>query len=333
MFSARRSLRALFQEVGSKKSRRCLKLPNLPPSSQISKSKIRIMKLLSSFFLTFLPLVAAEVQCPLPEVAKTFSAIVYGDMDNAAHNVYGGVAVGGVFKNTIAPYNSVAVNGRSYVGSIQQPITINWNGGVVQGSTLEDAGIDWSYFEYMARNTYSTTINGWYKIERRTSGGTFNTYDFQPGGQGEDNGRTIVFFDTTDQVTLTKTSDSRQFGPTIIAPFSHVEVVGDAGYVDGLIVARSLSTTGGNAGQLQLHGDYYKGYLPCINPPPVPTAEPTSLPTSAPTVISVPPAPTPTGSNGDPHCKFDRSLTVHKLPRLITNKAYPVVYSSQDLEE
>jgi len=275
------------------------------------------MKLL---LLTLLPAacLAAEYQCPLPEVSKQFSAIIKDDMDSAAHNVYRGVAVGGVFKNTQKPNDSIVVGGESFVGSIQTPIRVNWNnGGVNTGATLEDAGVDWSYFEYMAKNTFSTTRNG-YKIVRETSGGTFTTYSFNNGGQGEDNGKTIVFFDTTDRVTLTKTSDGRQFGPTVIAPFSEVWVHGNAGFVDGLIVAKSLVTQGGNPGQLQLHGDYFKGTdLPCLEPLPSDntstsgptseptksptTSEPTSAPTSKPTVTSAPP-PTP-GGNGDPHFK------------------------------
>ncbi|CAJ1961335.1 unnamed protein product [Cylindrotheca closterium] len=290
------------------------------------------MKLLSSLSLTLLPavcLAATEYQCPLPDAAKKFSAIVLEDMDSAAHNVYTGVAVGGVFKNTKKPNSNIAVDGESFVGSVQTPIRINWNKGINTGSTLEDAGIDWSYFEYMAKNTFSTTRNG-YKIVRMTSGGNFNTYSFNNGGQGEDNGKTIVFFDTNQKVTLTKTNDGRQFGPTVIAPFSEVEVHGNAGFVDGLIVAKKLITSGGNPSQLQLHGDYFKGNnLPCLNPPPsgatsgptaAPTGTPTPVPTSGPTPVptsgpTLDPTSSPTagptntpptvdgGAKGDPHFK------------------------------
>mmetsp|Transcript_5196 Transcript_5196/g.12402 ORF Transcript_5196/g.12402 Transcript_5196/m.12402 type:complete len:296 (-) Transcript_5196:882-1769(-) len=294
------------------------------------------MKLLSTLFLAFLPAcLAAEYQCPLPEAAKQFSAIVKNNMNSAAHNVYGGVAVGGVFKNTNKPNQSIVIDGESFVGSIQTPIVANWNGGVTTGATLEDAGIDWSYFEYMAQNTFSTTRNG-YKIVKKTSGGTFNTYSFNPGGQGEDNGKTIVFFDTTDNIVLKKTSDGRQFGPTIIAPFSWVQIHGNAGFVDGLIVAKGLATSGGSVGQLQLHGDYFKGTdLPCLNPPPSesnptsgptseptsgPTPEPTNAPTSGPTNTRLPPPSPPTtpqgeegSANGDPHCTYSHELQVMTL--------------------
>ena len=327
-----------------------------------------LMKLSSTLLLTLLPAacLAAEYQCPLPEAAKKFSAIVKDDMNSAAHNVYRGVAVGGVLKNTKKPDSNIAVNGKSFVGSIQTPIRINWNGGINTGSTLEDAGIDFSYFEYMAKNTFTTTRNG-YNIVRKTSGGTFNTFDFNDGGQGEDNGKTIVFFDTTDKVILKKTNDGRQFGPTVIAPFSVVQVHGNAGFVDGLIVAKRLVTQGGNPSQLQLHGDYFRGTdLPCRNPPPAeitptsgPTAEPTSAPTPDPTSgptreptsgPTLDPTSSPTlgptdptlpsiaesGAKGDPHCKYlQHTFQTHNscLDRSLTFRCTTLSNCSQDLEE
>jgi len=55
-------------------------------------------------------------------------------------------------------------------------------------------------------------------------------------------------------------SDSgRQFGPTILAPYAHVVVDGNVGYIDGQIIAKSLGTTGQNGGTVQLHGYGYLG--------------------------------------------------------------------------
>jgi len=73
-------------------------------------------------------------------------------------------------------------------------------------------------------------------------------------------------------------------------------VKGNAGFVDGLIVAKKLTTNGNNAGQLQLHGDYFTGPMNCKALPSSPS--PSTSPSTSPT----PPAPTP-GSNGDPHFK------------------------------
>jgi hypothetical protein len=58
-----------------------------------------------------------------------------------------------------------------------------------------------------------------------TRGGTYNLHDFVPGGQREDNGKTLVIFNTSEAVTLIKTYDNRQFGPSVIAPFSKVTIL------------------------------------------------------------------------------------------------------------
>ena len=83
--------------------------------------------------------------------------------------------------------------------------------------------------------------------------------------QGEDNGNTLVVFNTSDEICLTKTSSGRQFGPSVLAPFSKVVLRNEAGYIDGNIVAKKFSTVGGNFGDgLQLHGDAYDGGVKCI---------------------------------------------------------------------
>ena len=111
-----------------------------------------------------------------------------------------------------------------------------------------------------------SSSSGRYKVVVMTKGGTYNMYDFRrQGWQGEDNGKTLVVFNTQDDVAVTKTRDGRQFGPSILAPFSRVTVKGEAGYVDGSIIAKSLGgNPGRNAGSLQLHGDFFKGKLECI---------------------------------------------------------------------
>jgi hypothetical protein len=117
--------------------------------------------------------------------------------------------------------------------------------------------------EYIATHAGSST-SGDLKVYVLTNGGTYNLYDFVPGGQGKENGKTLVIFNTSDEVTLTRTYDSRQFGPSVIAPFSKVNILGDAGYVDGLIVGKTVDTSGSNQGQLQLHGDTYAGPIRCV---------------------------------------------------------------------
>jgi hypothetical protein len=47
---------------------------------------------------------------------------------------------------------------------------------------------------------------------------TFNMYDFNSGGQGSEKqwARRLIF-DTEEDIILDKTSDGRQFGPSVIA--------------------------------------------------------------------------------------------------------------------
>ena len=81
--------------------------------------------------------------------------------------------------------------------------------------------------------------------------------------QGEDNGKTLVVFQGTGTVTLTATSDGRQFGPSVLAPFAQVLLEGNAGYVDGFVVANNFQTIGQNVNGLQMHADAYTGDIQC----------------------------------------------------------------------
>ena len=63
-------------------------------------------------------------------------------------------------------------------------------------------------------------------------------------------------------VSLHVTWDGRQFGPSILAPFARVILEGGIGFVDGIIIAKSLDAVGGTY-EVQLHGDAYWGSLEC----------------------------------------------------------------------
>jgi hypothetical protein len=107
----------------------------------------------------------------------------------------------------------------------------------------------------------------------------------------EDNGNTLVVLDTSTPVYIGKTVLGRQFGPTILAPFAHVVLLGEAGYIDGCVIAKSFTTRDGrdtifDDSQLQMHGDCYRGPL-C--PPGVSTMTTTTTLTAAATTIPVVP--------------------------------------------
>lgn len=86
-------------------------------------------------------------------------------------------------------------------------------------------------------------------------------YDFLgTNAQGSNNGKTLIVFTFSDNICLTKTPDGRQFGPSVLAPFSDVTLT-DAGYLDGIIIARRFTTVmnGNSGGEQQLHGNVYSG--------------------------------------------------------------------------
>eukprot|EP00966_Prymnesium_polylepis_P263942 6097638-Prymnesium_polylepis.1 len=68
------------------------------------------------------------------------------------------------------------------------------------------------------------------------------------------------------------------FGPTILAPYAHVLINGNGGqqttFVDGTIVAKSVSSSGAAGGLVVLHGEGYTGPIPCSQVPPSPPLPP-----------------------------------------------------------
>lgn len=202
-------------------------------------------------------------------------------MEMKAHNVYKPIAVGGVFSDA-TPSASAVVGGHSLVGSINGPNRVHWVNGVTKGGFFP---FDFSIFVRLANEFVSETYSNGYSIVVRDQGATPITVDSasvlgaEPNlrgvPQGEDNGRTLLVFQGPGTVTLVGTGATsravagRQFGPTVFAPSAHVIVDGSSGFVDGSIIARSLSYSGGNAQQVQVHGNCYHGPLPFVPGAPV----------------------------------------------------------------
>lgn len=125
----------------------------------------------------------------------------------------------------------------------------------------------WSQFEWLAANLVSDTSGG-YIVKVFNKGGTYSMDDCRYNGQGEDNGKTLCVFNTNEDVVLTKTSSGRQFGPSVLAPFSVVTLDGSAGYLDGCVVAKEFGPSSAkpvvsNPDALQMHGDCYSGPFKC----------------------------------------------------------------------
>jgi len=202
-------------------------------------------------------------------------------MISGAHSAYHTIAVGGKFVN---PSNSHAtIDGKVYYGTSYSG-RFNFNKGIEKINGLEDVPVDYSHFEWLAQNLKSSNKNG-KKVFVKTTGkdgsrnGCYDLYDFIPNGQGYDHGNTLVVFNTNDDICLTKTTDGRQFGPTVLAPFSKVTLT-NAGFIDGAVIAKEFTTVvGWNKGtDLQLHGAMYNGEIDCIEAQlPSPTNKPVTV--------------------------------------------------------
>ena len=103
----------------------------------------------------------------------------------------------------------------------------------------------------------------------------------------EDDGKTLLVLTGEGTVCLTNTNEGRQFGPSVLAPFAHIETTDSVGFVDGYIIARSAHLRGSGT---QLHGEAYSGPMSCrgyevcgfASPSSVPSTIPSSDPSSAP---------------------------------------------------
>lgn len=218
-------------------------------------------------------------ECIWPE--GDYSAIIKGDLISGAHSAYHQIAVGGQLKN---PSNSQMVVDEKVYGNSWQG-RFNFNGGVEKVNDLNDVPtVDFAHYQWLARNMKSSNVNGKKVIVKNTGldgsrNGCYDLYDFRPGGQGYDNGNTLVVFNTTDDICLTKTRDGRQFGPSVLAPFSKVTLT-HAGFIDGAVIAREFTTVDGSytGSELQLHGTTYNGPIECID---VPSPSPTKAPVAA----------------------------------------------------
>ena len=146
---------------------------------------------------------------------------------------------------------------------IIEPINTNFNGGKTKLSTMGSPPVNFAYYEWLATHLVAGVYSNGYQviIVTQPKGSCYHMNDFlATTAQGSNNGKTLIVFTFTDNICLTKTSDGRQFGPSVLAPFSNVTLA-DAGYIDGIIIARRFTTVmNGNSGsEQQLHGNVYCG--------------------------------------------------------------------------
>jgi hypothetical protein len=210
------------------------------------------------------------------------SLVTKGDATVAAHNIYTAIAIQGTF-NDGSPFESGTVDGIAYIGDGSAIAagpqrtypTWNFNAQPDPIKAFAAANINFAQLEgFVHHPDLQNFTQGDFTVIVSSRGGTFSlddvggsfdasgNYIADPDAQGENNGKTLVIFTTANDITLTKSpTNSRQFGPSVFAPFAKVDLRGDAGFIDGCVVARTFVNNGANAGQLQLHGDCYTGPL------------------------------------------------------------------------
>jgi len=273
-------------------------------------------------------------QCKIPDEAREFSVVTLEDALISAHSMYYGIAIGGTLTDGTPSEDSTVDGTPSFINamSANAPFKSNFNGGKTVGPTSIPNSFQ-PDFEYIAKHAVDSQTDQ-YMVKVFTKGGVNNAVtlsDFKRNGQeGQPNEgkKNLAIFNTHDDIYIDHSDLDRQFGATIIAPFSKVYILGTAQYVDGAIYCKELATIDGSdpnqgADKLQLHGYDYEGEIQCDEPdvtdaptgsptgspdetdaPTVLTGTPTTAPTTAPTEARTdPPTNTPPGSFGDPHVK------------------------------
>lgn len=190
-----------------------------------------------------------------------YSVITKEDVASAAKSVYKNMFVGGSLSNPGT--SSITVNGHVYHGDIIEPINTNFNGGRTKLSSMGYPPVAFAYYEWLAAHLVAGVYRNGYRVivVTQPKGSCYHMYDFlDRNAQGSDNGKTLIVFAFLDDICLTATPDGRQFGPSVLAPFSNVTLT-NAGYLDGIIIARRFTTVmnGNSGGEQQLHGNVYSG--------------------------------------------------------------------------
>jgi hypothetical protein len=204
---------------------------------------------------------AVVPDCAFPEGATDYTLITKGDATIHAHSIGTGIAIGGTLYDGTSQANGV-VTGKAIYGA-KLGGSWSFNGGAEQGALP----FDWTVFEWLAQNLVDYNSGG-YKVKVFKQGGTYSMDSILHDSQGEDNGHSLMVFNTNADINLKQTSGGRQFGPSVLAPFSTVTLQGNAGYIDGFVIAEEFGPSGlapkvSNPDALQMHGDYYTGPLTC----------------------------------------------------------------------
>lgn len=220
--------------------------------------------------------------------------------NNAAVQVSRGLAIGGGLEHGGGA--SSTINGPAYVGATATGDFVFANG-VFPNTPVYQALFPWVLFEDIAKTAVAGTFEQGgtsYRVIVVAAGGTYTSDDF--GVTAEDGSRTMVVFNTFEDVVLDATGSGGAFSASVLAPFSSLVVKGTTGQVNGLIVAKrygiAYTASAGNlpAGAgLVIGGSAYEGPLFCGDvtatsgvAPLAPTHAPSDQPTTAAPVTRAP---------------------------------------------
>lgn len=233
-----------------------------------------------SFEDVFDPEVNCDYLSELLEVWDDFALITNGDAVFSGNAIDKGIVIGGTFSRTGS--HNIQVNQQSkapsnYAGTFDAD-NVNYKRGT---SSIFPNWYDWETFQKVAESV--TDSENLYVVQNDEAA-DYDLYDFgDSNAQSNNNGKTLVVFLGTGDITLVKAS-GRDFGPSILAPFAKVIAGGSLGEVNGFIVADSFEHLGSSG--FSISGKGYKNEIACA---------PTTSPTSAPTpfyVFNVDPATT-----------------------------------------
>ncbi|KAG7339299.1 alpha beta-propellor repeat-containing integrin [Nitzschia inconspicua] len=214
--------------------------------------------------------------CTLPEDMGSFAIIAETDVKIEAKSVFPGIYAGLVFQQLL-PDNVMEVNGMSYIRDIQAE-NVHWNEGLRLGSAVSEM-IDFKHYEFLAENLEAyESEESQVVVFTDSGGGCWTNEDFGSPGPGH----TLLVFNTWQDVCFYPSGDGSPFYPSVIAPFSRVELDARIGTINGTIVAREILMSGTELEKLKsfaFNTVAYEGALACRE---------TSAPSSSPTMSAVP---------------------------------------------
>ena len=200
----------------------------------------------------------------------------------SSHTHNGPMAIGGTLTDG-TPGETGPVAGHSYVGRIAAGATFQWQNGVTIGQPLP---VNFQEYEYLHTAIMQSVVNmagvwvvdqGGCYSESNAALRYWDLNDFAPGSQPQQgSSRRLVVFMGEGTVGIKGTVDNRQFGLSVMAPRAHLVIDETVGYVDGCIVAKSVSMIGNrnsNGAGVQIHCNCYNGPISCpvgAAPPPPP---------------------------------------------------------------